>query len=306
MAHWIHTRIPEPVMRLSRPTSNSAESKRWFSIPLPLLILAMALPSMAGAQWTEPPREGWASLSVYHQDTREVFGVEGDRTIFPGRGRSVVTAAYLTLASGLADGVDAWIQLPAQRLRFDDVTGDETRSGIGDIRVYLRARPLEMAGSPIPVALRVGVKLPVGDFDVGSGLIPLGDGQRDWEVIVEGGHSFHPHPLYAMGWVGYRWREALEPGRTEFGNERFFHAALGGEAGRLGFRLAADGWFGGTPLLNALRARGAEREILRLAPSLLVGWGPGQVEVGARRPFRGRNLPAGTDLVLGYFTRYGF
>lgn len=293
-------------MRLSRPTSNSAESKRWFSIPLPLLILAMALPSMAGAQWTEPPREGWASLSVYHQDTREVFGVEGDRTIFPGRGRSVVTAAYLTLASGLADGVDAWIQLPAQRLRFDDVTGDETRSGIGDIRVYLRARPLEMAGSPIPVALRVGVKLPVGDFDVGSGLIPLGDGQRDWEVIVEGGHSFHPHPLYAMGWVGYRWREALEPGRTEFGNERFFHAALGGEAGRLGFRLAADGWFGGTPLLNALRARGAEREILRLAPSLLVGWGPGQVEVGARRPFRGRNLPAGTDLVLGYFTRYGF
>jgi len=285
-------------------------SRRWSSvlIPLvaPLLFLATCLPSMAGAQWTEAPREGWASLSVYHQDTREVFGVERDRTAFPGRGRSVVTAAYLTMAGGLTDGIDAWVQLPAQRLRFEDVTGEDTRSGMGDIRLYLRARPLEFVGSPLPVALRVGVKLPVGDFDVGSGMIPLGDGQRDWEVILEGGHSFYPSPLYAMGWIGYRWREALEPGRTEFGNERFFHAALGGGSGRLGFRLAADGWFGGTPLLNALRARGAEREMLRVSPSLLVGWGPGQVEVGARRPIRGRNLPAGTDLVLGYFTRFGF
>jgi hypothetical protein len=285
-------------------------SRRWSSDPIPivapLLFLATGLPSEAGAQWTEPPRQGWASVSVYHQDTREVFGVEGDRTTFPGRGRSVVTAAYLTMALGLGDGVDAWVQLPAQRLRFEDVTGEETRSGMGDIRLYLRARPLESVGSPLPVALRVGVKLPVGDFDVGSGMIPLGDGQRDWEVILEGGHSFYPRPVYAMGWIGYRWREALESGRTEFGNERFFHAAVGGESGRLGFRLAADGWFGGTPLLNALRARGAEREMLRVSPSLLVGWGPGQVEVGVRRPLRGQNLPAGTDLVLGYFARFGF
>ncbi len=236
--------------------------------------------------------------------------MEGERTRFPGNGRAVTTAAFLTTAVGLAQGVDAWAQVPLQRLRFSDAAGTDEAAGLGDARLYLRAQPLRFLPGAhrvreVPVAVRGGVKIPVGEFDVGPDLLPLGDGQRDWELLLEVGHSFHPRPLYVMAWGGYRWREALEEGRTELGNERFFLGALGGELGRAGFKVTVDGWTGDTPLLNAVRARGGEREMLRVTPSFLLSLGPGQAELGVRRPLSGRNLPAGSDLFLGYFARFG-
>jgi hypothetical protein len=58
-------------------------------------------------------------------------------------------------------------------------------------------------------------------------------------------------------------------------------------------------------LFNNVLAVGAKRELLRLGPSVLLNIGPGQVEIGARLPLSGRSLPAGNELVLGYFTRFG-
>ena len=150
-----------------------------------------------------------------------------------------------------------------------------------------------------------GVKLPIGDFDVGSSVIPLGDGQRDWELMLEVGRSFYPVPVYVMGWAGYRWREARDNGRVDYGNERFLYLAAGGTAAVVDFKVALEGWDGATPVFSSVRAVGAEREMLRTNLSLLFDVGPGQLEVGARIPLRGRNLPAGSDWVLGYFTRLG-
>lgn len=271
-----------------------------------LLILALAALPVAGAgQWVEPPGEGWVSLTVYHQDSRDEYDLHGERGPVPGAGHSVATVGFLTVARGLAPGLDAWIQLSFQRLLFENVGGVAESSGVGDARLFVRLNPLIWAGSAFPFAVRLGTKVPVGDFDVGSNLIPLGDGQRDWEVMAEVGRSLYPRPLYVMGWVGYRWREARDGGRLDYGDERFFYAAVGGESGRVGFKLAVEGWYGATPVFNAVRADGAEREMTRIAPSLLLGVGPGQVELGLRRPFGGRNLIAGTDLVVGYFTRFG-
>ncbi len=258
----------------------------------------------------EPPRNGWVSIALYHQDTRTAFDVEGDRTRFPGNGRAVTSAVFLTTAVGLVHGVDAWAQIPVQRLRFSDAAGTDEAAGLGDARLYLRAQPLRLLPGArgledLPFAVRGGIKIPVGDFDVGPNLLPLGDGQRDWELLLEVGHSLWPRPLYVMAWAGYRWREALEEGRTELGNERFFLGALGGDRGRAGFKVTVDGWYGDTPILNAVEARGGEREMLRLTPSLLLTLGPGQAELGVRRPLSGRNLPAGSDLFLGYFARFG-
>lgn len=269
---------------------------------VPTLLLAHP----TAAQWVEAPRQGWVSVTAYHQDTRHVYDVDGDEAPFPGSGRSVSTQVFATVATGLLTSVDAWVQIPFQRLRYDDVQGRRTSTGFGDARLYLRWNPFLVAGVSLPVALRGGAKLPIGDFDVGSSLIPLGDGQRDWELMLEVGKSFFPRPLYVMGWAGYRWREAKEVGRLEFGDERFFYAAVGGDREGIGGKLAVDGWVGDTPIFNGVRAEGAEREMFRVNASLLLDAGPGQIEIGARYPLSGKNLPSGWDLVLGYFSRFEF
>ena len=269
------------------------------------LVALVVWPSLAAGQWVEAPRQGWASVSAFHQDTRESYDLTGERGDFPGSGHAVATSTFLTVAMGLTTALDGWAQLSFQRLQFDDLTGQSTSTGPGDARFYLRVNPLLLTGIAFPVALRGGVKLPIGDFDVGSSVIPLGDGQRDWELMLEVGRSFYPVPVYVMGWAGYRWREARDNGRVDYGNERFLYLAAGGTAAVVDFKVALEGWDGATPVFSSVRAVGAEREMLRTNLSLLFDVGPGQLEVGARIPLRGRNLPAGSDWVLGYFTRLG-
>ena len=70
----------------------------------------LAWPSGMSAQWVEPKGQGWASLSVFRQDTRDAYDVEGDTGMFPAMGRDVATGSFLTLAMGLLDGLDAWAQ----------------------------------------------------------------------------------------------------------------------------------------------------------------------------------------------------
>ena len=271
-----------------------------------LVVLAIgARPIASTAQWVEPPGQGWASVTGYYQNTRDAYDIQGDVNPFPGNGHAISMASFLTLALGIVDGIDGWAQFSFQRLRFNDFAGRRTSTGPGDTRLYLRGSPLRLLGIASPVAIRAGVKLPLGDFDVGSNIIPLGDGQRDWELMVELGHSFYPSPVYAMGWLGYRWRDETDDGR-DFGDERFFYTAVGGEAGPIGFKVGMEGWFGKTPVFFGLPAVGAEREMFRIHGSLLLNAGPGQVELGTRVPLSGKNLPAGTDLVVGYFTRIGF
>jgi len=245
-------------------------------------------------------------VTVYHLDTRKAFASDGSEREFFSEGHAVSTSLFLTLAAGLAPGVDAWVQAPYHRLRYDDVAGDRLREGIGDTRIYLRAAPLELLGSDFPFAVRGGVKLPVGDFAVGSEIIPLGDGQTDWELMGELGHSFHPTPVYVSGWAGYRWRERNERSLTDFGDERFFLLQGGVALGDVGVQAIVEGWEGATPVIEGTRVPTAGRSLLQLTPTVSYGVGPGRVKAGARIPVAGENLPAGTSLVVGYFTDWSF
>ena len=267
-----------------------------------LAALSLSLPASRGhAQWIEPQRAGWASFSMYHLDTREQFSPTGEVRDFVLDGHARTVSSFLTLALGIAPGVDIWIQPSYHHLEFADLEGTRISWGFGDTRVYVRTAPLRLVGSDFPFAIRAGTKLPT-NFDSGTDLIPLGDGQRDWEVMAEVGHSFWPRPFYAQGWAGYRWREADEGG-GDFGDERFFNVSLGGGGDRLGFKVQFEGWYGGVPNFGGLTGEGQEREMVRLVPSLLVTAGPGQVELGSRLPLAGRNLATGPEVVVGYFTR---
>jgi len=267
-------------------------------------VVAVAAEPGGATQWVEGPGKGWSALAVYHQDTRNRYGAGGEVRAFFASGRAATTSAFLTTALGAAPGVDAWVQFSFHRLRYDDFAGERSSTGIGDMRFWLRAAPLHWLGSQLPVAVRVGAKLPVGDFDVNAEIVPLGDGQRDWEALIEAGHSFWPRPWYLSAWAGYRWREENRESRKDFGNEFFYFLQVGGRlAGPVGVKVAVDGWKGASGVTEGVPIPSFRRELVQLQSSLTWDLGPGQFEVGARRALRGRNLPAGTTFLAQYFTR---
>ncbi|MXW17590.1 MAG: transporter [Gemmatimonadetes bacterium] len=273
-------------------------------------LLAVAVTALGGgaddavAQWVEEPGKGWIALAAYHQDTRERFGIDGDTRVFFAEGHAVTTSSFLTAALGLVPGFDMWSQFSFHRLRYDDVAGTRSSTGFGDARFWLRAAPLKWLGSAVPFAVRAGFKVPIGDFDVDAEVIPLGDGQRDWEVMAEAGHSFWPRTLYLSGWVGYRWREENPESGKDFGNEVFYFAQAGGRFGRWGWKVAVDGWDGASGVTEGVPVPSFQRDLVQLQPSLLYDVGPGQMEAGVRFALKGRNLPAGTAFMIQYFTRW--
>lgn len=266
--------------------------------------LALALPGRAAAQWIEDPGSGWVDVRLYYHDTREEYGPQGARQDLFARGHAITRSVYVTAAVGIFRGIDAWLQVPVHDFTFADAGGVRGRTGFGDPRLYLRVGPSLFGLSTFPVAIRGGVKIPAVEFPVDAEIIPLTEGQTDWELYLEAGHSFYPAPVYAMGWIGYRWREAKGVERDP-GDERTAYVAVGGDVGpRVIWKLAAEGLWGRTPLIERIAVENARRRILQIFPSVGVRLGPGAVDIGARIPLSGRNLPSGPALVLGYFFKW--
>jgi hypothetical protein len=276
------------------------------------LLAGMLMPCWARAQWVETPGTGWVQLRISHHRTDTRFGPDGDvEPLFNAESRSITTSAFLTAAVGLFPGIDAWAQAPFHHLQFNDAVRDRTSTGIGDPKFFLRAGPKALGlDIDLPIAVRGGVKFPVGDFPVDVEVIPLTEGQRDWELLVELGYSFYPIPMYVMGWVGYRWREFNDRIERKPGDERIAYVAVGGSRNHFTWKVAADGLFG-VPPVRRLSSTGLEieleqdaRRLVQLLPA--VGWnaGPGTIELGARIPIDGQNLPAGPALTLGYFVNW--
>lgn len=274
-----------------------------------LFLLAAAEP--AQGQWIEPPGHGWVQVTFFHHDTRKRFDPEGSvEPLFNEGGRSISTQLFLTGVAGLGRGVDVWVTVPFNRLAFNDVVDERLSTGFGDPRIHLRVGP-ELFGwkAPVPVAVRGGVKLPLGEFNRDAEIIPLSEGQRDWEVMLELGHSFWPLPLYAAGWAGYRRREVNSEIDRKPGDEWFGYAAMGGEVQRFVWKLAVDGLEGQAPVRRLPSGEVIplvldRRRLVQMLPSLGYRIGPGVVEIGGRLPIRGRNLPAGPSVFAGYFMRW--
>jgi hypothetical protein len=80
---------------------------------------------------------------------------------------------------------------------------------------------------------------------------------------------------------------------------------LGGGGDRpVGFKAQLEGWQGATPRFGTMMPEDQKREMLRFIPSLLITAGTGQIEHGSRLPLAGKNLIAGPEWVVGYFTRF--
>ncbi|MEM1095023.1 MAG: transporter [Bacteroidota bacterium] len=260
----------------------------------------------ASAQWVEAPGQSWVQVAAFHHDTRTVFAEDGQRERIFANGHAVTTSLYVTAALGVVRGADVWLQAPLHQLHYNDAATDRSRSGVGDVRLYLRAAP-EAFGitSPFPIALRAGIKLPGGDFPVDAEVIPLGEGQRDVEVMLEVGQSFYPRPLYAHGWLGYRARSANTEAARAPGDEAFGFFAVGGAVQRIGWRVIAEGYVNvQDPVIQGLAIPSARRQAITVQPTLSYPIGSGAAEAGVRTTLAGQNVPAGHAFTLGYFHRF--
>lgn len=248
---------------------------------------------------TLPPATGWVMLSALHVSTRSTFDSRGDRRPLLADGTFRVASAYLSAGAGVVPGVDVWVQVPVHSMHYRDVGGQRSRSGVGDARFAVRLSP-ELVGRKAPFALRVGGKLPGSAFPVDATVIPLTEGQRDWEASVETGRTFRANAFYMMGWAGHRWRERNDAADRQPGNETFAHWAAGTAVRGVRVELGADLLRGAAPRQLGFRVPAARRQMFQLLPTATRKVGPGDLEFTAILPIAGENLPTGTGLSAGY------
>jgi len=256
---------------------------------------------------TLAPGSGWFQTSVFRQSSGAFFDPTGDRRPYLANGRADTYSLYLTGAVGVVRGIDVWFQVPVHRLSFADITGERARSGIGDPRASIRVSPQIFGTDAIPLAVRAGVKLPGTDFPVDPRVLPLGEGQRDWEVSLEAGQGFGGTDLtgYVLGWVGYRWRERNDETGRKPGDEAFAHAGLGVRWRSWHVELAAEVMSGRPSERFGLELDTGRRQLLQIQPTLGFDLGRGTFEITAAVPLAGKNLPTGPGVSLGYRFAWG-
>jgi hypothetical protein len=265
-----------------------------------------AAPSLAasGSILVLEPGSGWFQVAARGVRSDRFFGAGGDTHQLPA-GTASTGSLYVTGAIGLVRGLEMWAQLPVHRLRVEDEVQTRERTGIGDPRIALRLGT-ELIGLPAyPVSVRVGIKAPGSDFPVDPRILPLTEGQMDYEAALEFGSPLLDGTAYLVGWGGYRWRTLDTSTGREPGDERFAHLALGTRLGPARVELAVEALDGIGPVQNGVSLPASARRLLQLNPT--VGWqmGRSRLEVGSQIPLSGRNLPTGTAFSVGYLVAWG-
>lgn len=260
--------------------------------------------AQSGSLSTLPQGGGWIQLSAYGQRADQFFSPSGSRQSFLANSEFTTRSAFITGAVGLLDGVELWAQLPVHNLQVQGQGGDSESSGVGDIRVATRLGA-NLFGLDIPVAARLAAKIPGSDFPVDATVLPLTEGQRDWEVSLESGYALSDQGIYLMAWAGYRWRELHEEVDRDPGDEIFGHLAVGGSVGPLSWEVAGDGLWGKAPISQGFLLVGDVRRLIQVLPTVGMVAGPGRLELSAQVPVWGKNLPIGTGFSLGYRMTWG-
>lgn len=260
--------------------------------------------NQSGAVGTLPAGAGWLQLSAYQQRSRDFFGPAGERRDFLADSEFLTRSVFLTAAVGVVEGVEVWAQAPLHRLTVESASGGSRTVGLGDIRLAARVGP-ELFPWEIPLALRIGVKIPGSDFPVDATVLPLTEGQVDGEISLESAHRFSSVPVYLVGWAGYRLRGENREAAREPGDEIFAHVGVGGQLGSVSWELASDWMWGAAPRAQGIELPAEERRLVQLVPTLGIPVGSGDLEFTSQIPVAGQNLPTGVGLSLGYRLAWG-
>ena len=261
--------------------------------------------SQGGSISALPTGAGWAQISFFRQRSLSFYNQNGDVQDFLAASDFRTRSVLLTASVGLTEGIDLWAQLPIHNLDVRSDGGNSTSSGVGDLRFAVRVTPA-LFGLDAPVGLRFGGKTPGSTFPVDATVLPLTEGQRDFEVSLESGTAFDFLPIYVAGWVGYRWRGLSDVREYNPDEETFGHLAVGGSVGELTLELGADGLWGQAPTVSGLTLSDDQaRRLLQIVPTVGYPVGPGKIEVSGQIPLAGRNLPTGVGIGVSYRTTWG-
>ena len=199
-------------------------------------------PAPASGQWTQGSAgNGWVKTTMLWQRTPTRFDAAGRRRPWLGNGEANPHVMLVDLVLGLRENVDVWLEVAHLNLEFTRRNADTlSRVGLGDLRVWLRWQVARLNGGKTPLALRVGAKAPLGSSPIDAQILPLGEGQWDFEVVGELGHTFAPVPAQAFVWLGYRARLANDETFLDPGGELILYSEVNV---RLTSRAAVKGAF---------------------------------------------------------------
>lgn len=282
-----------------------------------LILVALWCPTLASAgAWTTKSGSVWAKASWFRQTTSEWYtdvdqpillpdntlGVRkaGSRQPYRFNGEYESTAIFLEAFYGVTDRIDVSVQVPWFDQAFDDDTRVDSPSdaGFSDVRLFARWNLIQ---KPLLLTLKGGVKLPTGEFVNEDGLIPVGEGQADYEISLQAGRSLWPLPAYANVDVGYRIRTENTDILRDPGDEWLVNAEIGYQPlPPLMLALKFEGLYGKAGRSFGLRNESLVKRITYLAPT--VSWrihGSTMLEAALRISMGGQNFPAGQQIVVG-------
>ena len=201
--------------------------------------------------------------------------------------------------------MDIGAQIPYFDQKFQDATRSEppTDSGFSDLRMMAKLRLLER---PLVLTLKGAVKFPTGDFVNEDGLIPVGEGQWDFDFGVQAGRSFWPVPAYVAVEYAYRIRRENEEIFRDPGEETLINGEVGYNlmpklllAAKLEMLRGGTGTDFGLPLASSIK------RITYLAPTVSYTLhGNTVAEAAMRFSLNGRNFPAGNQITFGVSTDF--
>ncbi len=255
----------------------------------------------AAAQWTQGGLgRVWVKSAFYLQQTDQEFDLTGTKRTEPTGKAANSKAVFTDVIVGILPELDLWLQIPFLDLQITGSGPDLRSTGFGDVRAWLRYQVARLHKGQTPIALRMGVKAPVGFQSLDAQIVPIGEGQWDLEFFGEIGHSFWPTPLYAELWLGYRARFANNTTFKDPGGEFVYLAEVGGNpTGGTLLKATLDGFVGRNWTVERLPTASSRRIVsLQLAGGVNVV-GPLWTEAGVRVPLDGRSFAAGPQFVAG-------
>ena len=258
----------------------------------------MAASAEAGA-WTLPAGQNWLQIGFMFQNTSERHFLDGSRIPYFFDGRNRTRALFFDYQRGLTDRLDVKVQFPIFRISYDDLAADRTSTGPGDLRLEAR---YNFVKSPLVATVGGTIKFPTGEFVNDAEIVPVGEGQYDFDLFVEVGRSLWPKPGYVTGKIGYRWRAKNEETGIDHGDEIIWQIELGWHIHR---RVMVKGLLRGLYGLDSttfgLVIDSLRREAVYFQPGVTFAiTETSGIELTVPISLRGRNWPAGPLVAILY------
>jgi len=256
----------------------------------------------SGSVETIEPLTGWLQTTLLRQRSSQFFDTQGDELPILGEGEVTSNSVFLTTAFGITEGLEMWAQGSILNIQTVSGSGTDSRSGVGDFRLAARFGSELFRVRKLPLMVRAGIKLPGTELPIDATLIPLGEGQIDYELGLETGYYYAGRfPLQFIAAGGYRWRTLNEDNGRKPGDERYLFVGIGGPRPGWRWGLAFEGLWGDPPVQDGLTLVANARQLLQIDPSVAFQVKGSEMEFAARIPISGQNLVSGTIFTFGVF-----